>query len=58
MMGIADSMRDLSDRIITSHNVRIKALGDLVIDTKRPCRTLRKSGRTWVISRQRTWQIS
>ena len=34
-MGIADSMRDLSDRIITSHNVRIKALGDLVTDTKK-----------------------
>jgi hypothetical protein len=34
-MGIADSMKDLSDRIITSHNMRIRALGDLVIDTKK-----------------------
>jgi len=34
-MGIAGSMKDLTDHIITSHNVRIKALGDLVLDTKK-----------------------
>jgi len=34
-MGIASGMKDLSDQITASHNVRIKALGDLVMDTRK-----------------------
>ena len=34
-MGIADSMKDLSERIVASHTMRIKALGDLTIDTRK-----------------------
>ena len=34
-MNIAESMKSLTEQIIVSHDMRVKALGDLVIDTKK-----------------------
>jgi hypothetical protein len=34
-MGLAHKMKDLTGQIVTSHNVRVKALGDLALDTKK-----------------------
>ena len=34
-MGIADEMKKLTENIITSYDVRVKALGDLVTDTRK-----------------------
>jgi len=34
-MEMASSMKDLTDNIFTSYNVRVKALGDLVSDTRK-----------------------
>ena len=34
-MAMAHSMKNLAEQIITSHNVRVKALGDLALDTKK-----------------------
>ena len=34
-MAMAHSMKNLAEQIVTSHNVRVKALGDLALDTKK-----------------------
>ncbi|MGD0486789.1 MAG: hypothetical protein ABSB94_06315 [Syntrophorhabdales bacterium] len=34
-MAMAHSMKDLAEQIVTSRNVRVKALGDLLLDTKK-----------------------
>jgi len=34
-MEVANSMKDLTEHILASHHVRVKALGDLVADTRR-----------------------
>ena len=34
-MGIADSMKEITENIVTSYDVRLKALGDLVTDTRK-----------------------
>ena len=34
-MEIAESMRNTAENILTSYNVRVKALGDLVVDTRK-----------------------
>ena len=34
-MAMAHSMRDLAEQIVTSHNVRVKALGGLAMDTQK-----------------------
>ena len=34
-MGIADSMKGITENIIASYDVRVKALGDLVAGTRK-----------------------
>jgi hypothetical protein len=34
-MGIADSMKEITENIITSYDVRVKAVGDLAADTRK-----------------------
>lgn len=42
-MGIAEGMKDIAEDIIASYDVRVKALGDLVADTRRTLGDARKS---------------
>lgn len=41
-MNIAESMKSLTEQIIVSHDMRVKALGDLVIDTKKTLQDFHK----------------
>ena len=34
-MGIADSMKGITENIVASYDVRVKALKDLVVDTRK-----------------------
>ena len=42
-MGIADSMKEITEDIITSYDVRVKAVGDLAADTRKTLKGIQKA---------------
>ena len=57
-MAMANSMKNLADQIVISHNARVKALGDLALDVKRTLNDFAEERHDAGVSNAKTCWIS